>query len=48
MLMMSEAALRAELDGLSMEICHEIEREVHEGPLHDGHSAVVQVLGSKL
>jgi len=46
-LMMSLSALKTELAGLNLEIGHEIDREIHEGPLHDGMSAVVQVLGRK-
>jgi hypothetical protein len=45
--MMSLSALKTELAGLNLEIGHEIDREIHEGPLHDGMSAVVQVLGRK-
>jgi cyclopropane fatty-acyl-phospholipid synthase-like methyltransferase len=39
--------LREELNGLQFEIAHEIEREIHEGKYHDGHSAVVQILAYK-
>lgn len=38
-------ALRDDLDGLTLEVAVEREREVHEGGLHHGTSAVVQVLG---
>ncbi len=39
--------LRQDLDGLRFEIAQEIEREIHEGRYHGGHSAVVQILGIK-
>jgi SAM-dependent methyltransferase len=47
-LLMTEAALRQELQGLNLQILTETEREVHEGQGHNGHSAVVQVLARKL
>lgn len=47
MMLMSKAALDEELAGLKLEVSQETEREIHEGPLHDGHSAVVQVVGVK-
>lgn len=37
--------LRAELAGLDLERFEVVTREVHEGPYHDGTSAVVRVLG---
>ncbi|MBE2251797.1 MAG: class I SAM-dependent methyltransferase [Myxococcus sp.] len=40
-------ALRAELTGLVIERCVELEREVQEGDWHRGPSAVVQVLARK-
>lgn len=40
-------AVRAELAGLTFERLDEQEREVHEGKLHDGRSAVVQVVAVK-
>jgi SAM-dependent methyltransferase len=46
-LLVSLAELRAELDGLRFDIAREVEREVHEGRLHVGFGAVVQVLGVK-
>ncbi|MGD2082648.1 MAG: class I SAM-dependent methyltransferase [Chromatiales bacterium] len=46
-LMMELRSLRAELDGLELEIARELEREVNEGRLHHGPGAVVQVLGRK-
>jgi SAM-dependent methyltransferase len=36
--------LREELAGLELEIGREVEREVHEGPLHGGPSATVQII----
>lgn len=39
--------LREELAGLELEIAIEREREVHEGKLHNGTSAVVQVVGRR-
>lgn len=44
-LMMTLDGLKAELSGLELEHAVELEREIHEGRLHDGPSAVVQVLG---
>jgi hypothetical protein len=40
-------AVRAELEGLTFERLEEKEREVHEGQLHDGKSAVLQLLAVK-
>jgi hypothetical protein len=45
--MMDLRALRAELQGLQLEIARELEREVNEGRLHRGLGAVVQILGRK-
>lgn len=39
--------LRAELPGLELGIAQEVERDVIEGRLHHGRSAVVQLLGTK-
>ena len=39
--------LRRELAGLRIEHGVEIEREIHEGDYHSGHSAVVQILAFK-
>ncbi|MCU0452427.1 MAG: class I SAM-dependent methyltransferase [Bacteroidetes bacterium] len=39
--------LRRELSGLDYVIAREIERDIHEGVLHDGWSAVAQVLARK-
>lgn len=39
--------LRQDLSGLQFAIAQEIEREIHEGNHHFGHSAVVQILGTK-
>lgn len=44
---MTEAGLRDELAGLRLEVAHEIEREVIEGPYHTGLASVVQVLAWK-
>lgn len=44
-LMMTLEELKTELAGLHLEHAVELEREIHEGRLHDGLSAVVQVLG---
>jgi len=41
------AELREELAGLDFELAVEREREVHEGKLHNGTSAVVQVVATK-
>lgn len=45
--LMTLELLRADLDGLEFEIAREIERDVHEGRLHHGRSAVVQVVARK-
>jgi SAM-dependent methyltransferase len=37
--------LRAELVGLDLVVAREVEREIHEGALHDGRSATVQIVG---
>lgn len=47
-LMMALAELRAELQGLHFEQAREVEREVHEGRLHTGRGAVVQVVARRL
>ena len=47
-LMMTLAALREELDGLHFELAREVERKVHEGRLHTGRGAVVQVVARRL
>jgi SAM-dependent methyltransferase len=46
-LLMTAAALRAELAGLELDIAVEREREIHEGQGHNGRSAVVQVLARR-
>jgi SAM-dependent methyltransferase len=46
-LMMTLMDLRQELDGLELLHAAELEREVHEGQLHHGLGAVVQLLGKK-
>lgn len=40
-------SLRDELDGLEFEVAREVEREIHEGRLHHGRSAVVQLVGRR-
>ncbi|WP_373054477.1 class I SAM-dependent methyltransferase [Thioalkalivibrio sp.] len=47
-LMMTLTELREELDGLHFELAREVEREVHEGRLHTGRGAVVQVVARRL
>lgn len=37
--------LREELVGLELVVAKQVEREIHEGVLHDGRSATVQVVG---
>jgi 2-polyprenyl-3-methyl-5-hydroxy-6-metoxy-1,4-benzoquinol methylase len=44
---MTLAQLERDLAGLELLIGRELERAVHEGPYHDGMSAVVQVLARK-
>lgn len=46
-LMMTLETLREELAGLHLERACELEREVHEGRLHNGRGAVVQLLARK-
>ncbi len=46
-LMMSLQALQQELQGLQLELAHEIERDVIEGKYHHGRAAVVQILARK-
>lgn len=46
-LMPTADALRRDLPGLEFRILQEVEREVHEGRLHDGLSSVVQVFAAK-
>lgn len=43
-MLMTLAALKEELPGLRFEVGRETVREIHEGRLHNGPSAVVQVL----
>ncbi len=42
-MMMRLDDLRQELSGLDFEVAEETEREIHEGPFHDGPSAVTRV-----
>jgi len=44
---MTLVALRSELEGLELIIARELERDVREGTLHHGRSAVVQVLARR-
>lgn len=44
-LLMEAGTLRDELRGLDLEVAREVRRDVHEGRLHNGPSATVQVLG---
>ncbi len=46
-LMLSEHILSKELPKLKFDLLQEIEREVHEGRGHRGHSAVVQALATR-
>lgn len=46
-LLLTLDALRAELKGLDLLHAVEIERDVHEGALHNGRSAVVRVIARK-
>ncbi len=46
-LMMELNTVRSELAGLDFVIARELERDVHEGQLHHGRGAVVQVLARK-
>ena len=39
--------LRSELAGLSLDVFEEIERDVHEGPYHEGKSAVVRAVARR-
>lgn len=46
-LLLTLDALRAELAGLELLHAAEIERDIHEGELHSGRSAVVQIVARK-
>ena len=46
-MMMDLETLRHELTGLEFEIGEEVVREIHEGPHHNGTSAVVQLVARK-
>lgn len=46
-LLMTPEGLRAELDGLRLERCEQVDRDVQEGRYHTGPSTTVQVLGIK-
>ncbi len=45
--LMDLSAVKNELSGLGFEIARELERDVNEGPFHNGVGAVVQVLAIK-
>jgi hypothetical protein len=45
--MMTLAELREELDGLCFLQAREVERELHEGRLHTGCGAVVQIVARR-
>lgn len=45
--LMTAEGLRDELAGLEFHVLEEKRREIHEGPFHNGISAVVQLLGSR-
>ncbi len=47
-LLMDLTTIQQELEGLEFKHSVELEREIHEGLFHQGHSAVVQVLAMKL
>ncbi|MFW2374332.1 MAG: SAM-dependent methyltransferase [Gammaproteobacteria bacterium] len=44
---MDSASLKSELEGLEFIELNEIEREIHEGQLHNGMGAVVQLIAHK-
>ncbi|MBU3741192.1 MAG: class I SAM-dependent methyltransferase [Candidatus Kapabacteria bacterium] len=46
-MMVTADALRRELQGLDLELCREVTRDIHEGRLHHGISAVVQCVAKK-
>ncbi len=46
-LLMTLAGLREELAPLTIELGHEIEREIHEGIFHGGRSATVQIVARR-
>jgi SAM-dependent methyltransferase len=46
-LLMTKAALADELSGLSFEVLREVEREISEGPYHQGLSATVQLFARR-
>lgn len=47
-LLMTLDDVKRELDGLSFELAHEIERDVIEGKYHTGRSSVIQIIARKL
>ena len=46
-LLYTRELLRHDFEGLEWLLAQETEREIHEGKYHDGHSAVVQLVGRK-
>jgi hypothetical protein len=46
-LLMTLAGLKEELAPLTMEVGREVEREIHEGALHGGPSATVQLVATR-
>jgi SAM-dependent methyltransferase len=44
--LVTEVLLKSELVSCNVIICRELTREIHEGMLHNGHSAVVQCLAT--
>ena len=46
-LLMEPETLRSELEGLELLLFNPCRRVIHEGPYHQGESAVIQVLGRK-
>lgn len=46
-MMMTLAELRSELSGLHFVHAEEVEREIHEGPFHQGQSAVTQLVAQR-
>lgn len=46
-MMMTVGGLQSELAGLEFLLAREVEREIHEGPFHEGMSAVTQLVARK-
>ncbi|MFN3386741.1 MAG: class I SAM-dependent methyltransferase [Candidatus Thermochlorobacter sp.] len=47
-LLMQLDDVKSELDGLSFELAHEIERDVIEGKYHTGRASVIEIIAKKL